>query len=97
MLPTTTDLPAVLTVPEAARLLRIGRGAAYEAIRCGEIPSVRIGRSIRVPRHGLAALLGEPLSGNGEGGESSEEANTAPARQATSVTRRGDVSMTLEP
>lgn len=51
--------PAVLTVPEAAQLLRIGRGAAYEAARTGELPTVRIGRTLRVPRHALAALLGE--------------------------------------
>jgi excisionase family DNA binding protein len=53
----TTDLPLVLTVPEAARALRISRGSAYEAVRSGELPSVRIGHSIRVPRHALLDLL----------------------------------------
>lgn len=52
------DVPAVLTVEEAAKLLRIGRGAAYEAVRKGEIPSVRVGRTIRVPRRALLELLG---------------------------------------
>jgi excisionase family DNA binding protein len=47
----------VLTVEEAARELRIGRSAAYEAVRRGELPAVRIGRSLRVPRHCLEALL----------------------------------------
>ncbi len=47
----------VLTVPEAATFLRVGRTAAYEAIRSGEIPSVRIGRSIRVPRLALERLM----------------------------------------
>ena len=50
--------PLVLTVEEAAKALRIGRTAAYEAVRRGEIPSVRIGRSLRVPRHALEKLLG---------------------------------------
>ncbi len=51
------DLPLVLTVEEAADVLRISRGSAYEAIRADEIPHVRIGRTIRVPRHALLSLL----------------------------------------
>jgi excisionase family DNA binding protein len=51
--------PAVFTVEEAGRLLRVSRGAAYEAVRRGEIPSVRIGRRILVPAAALRALLGE--------------------------------------
>ncbi len=51
------DLPLVLTVEEAAEVLRISRGSAYEAIRANEIPHVRIGRTIRVPRHALLSLL----------------------------------------
>jgi excisionase family DNA binding protein len=53
------SLPAVLTVEEAARVLRIGRASAYEAVRRGEIPSVHLGRTIRVPRSGLLLMLGE--------------------------------------
>ena len=51
------DAPDVLTVEQTAALLAVGRGTAYEAIRAGEIPSVRIGRCIRVPRHALEELL----------------------------------------
>lgn len=46
-----------LTVPEAASILRISRGAAYEAVRRGELPVVRFGRTIRVPTHALNRLL----------------------------------------
>lgn len=60
-------LPAVLTVEEVAHALRIGRGAAYEAIRRGDIPALRFGRTIRVSREALAELLG----GQGNGGEAS--------------------------
>ena len=61
------ELLHVLTVEEAARLLRVGRSAAYEAVRAGEIPTIRIGRSIRVPRVALEALLaGEPGQGQPE-------------------------------
>jgi excisionase family DNA binding protein len=52
------SFPDVLTVQEAARILRLGRNAAYEAIRRGEIPSLRIGRRIVIPRTGLERLLG---------------------------------------
>ena len=55
------ELPPVLTVPEVARVLRISRGAAYEAIRSGAVPgAILIGRTIRVPRTAVARLLGAP-------------------------------------
>jgi excisionase family DNA binding protein len=56
---TTDTLPDVLKVDEVARLLRLSRGAAYEAIRAGEIPSVRFGRTIRVPAAAVRRLLGQ--------------------------------------
>jgi excisionase family DNA binding protein len=52
------ELPLVLTVEEAAEVLRIGRSACYEGVRRGEIPSVRIGRTLRVPRQALERMLG---------------------------------------
>ncbi len=51
-----------LTVEEAARALGIGRGLAYEAVRRGEIPTVRIGRRLLVPRPALDRLLEDPES-----------------------------------
>lgn len=38
-------------------MLRIGRNGAYEAVATGVIPSIRIGRKIRVPRKALAAWI----------------------------------------
>ena len=49
--------PLVLTVPEAARLLRISRNSAYAAVKAGEIPSFHIGRRVLIPRHALLALV----------------------------------------
>jgi excisionase family DNA binding protein len=49
--------PAVYTVEQVAELLVIGRTAAYDGVRRGEIPSVRIGRCIRIPRHALEQML----------------------------------------
>ncbi len=45
------------TVDEAAQLLGISRNSAYEAARCGEIPTIRVGRRILVPRIRLEELL----------------------------------------
>lgn len=50
----------VYTVEQAASLLRISRGSAYEAVGQGEIPSIRIGRRILVPRVALERLLDAP-------------------------------------
>jgi hypothetical protein len=39
-----------LTVPEAGRLyFDLGRNASYDAARRGDIPTIRIGRLLRVP------------------------------------------------
>ena len=46
-----------LTVEEAAEALGISRPTAYEAIQTGEIPHIRIGRRILVPRAALEKLL----------------------------------------
>jgi excisionase family DNA binding protein len=40
-------------VSEAARLLSLSRSKAYQLINSGELPAVRIGKTMRVP---LAAL-----------------------------------------
>ncbi len=54
-----------LTVEQAASALGVSRTIAYEAIRQGEIPSVRIGRRILVPKSALDRLL----SGDRTGGK----------------------------
>lgn len=62
--PSLDELPEVLTIEEAAKVLRIGRGAAYALAhqylatdgREG-LPVVRLRRSLRVPRGRLLRLL----------------------------------------
>jgi excisionase family DNA binding protein len=49
----------LLTVEEAAALLRIGRTTAYELIMGGRIQSVRIGRRRLVVRDGLQKFVSE--------------------------------------
>jgi excisionase family DNA binding protein len=48
----------VYTVPEAGRLLGLGRNAAYAAAQRGEIPTLRIGRLLLVPKIPLHRMLG---------------------------------------
>lgn len=47
----------VITVPEAGEQLGLGRNAAYEAAKRGDIPTVRIGRRLLVPRDAIDQLL----------------------------------------
>lgn len=46
-----------LKVPEVAEFLQIGRSRAYELVAEGDIPSVKIGRSVRVSRKELERWL----------------------------------------
>jgi excisionase family DNA binding protein len=52
----------VLTVAEAGELLGISRAFAYELVARGELPVVRFGRRIVVPKARLLELLGTPPS-----------------------------------
>jgi excisionase family DNA binding protein len=53
-------LPAVLTVDEAAGLLRVNRKTLYELIQRGELPGVRrLGRAIRIHRPTLIRWLAD--------------------------------------
>jgi excisionase family DNA binding protein len=47
----------VLSVEEAARALGLGRNSAYQAVQRGEIPVIRIGRRLVVPKAALERLL----------------------------------------
>jgi excisionase family DNA binding protein len=50
---------ATLSVAQAAEVLGIGRNAAFVAAKGGELPTLRLGRCVRVPRARLLAMLGE--------------------------------------
>jgi excisionase family DNA binding protein len=52
------QLPTVLTVEEAGRLLNLGRSAAYDAVKRGELPVLRFGRRLVVPTARVLAMLG---------------------------------------
>ncbi len=50
-------LAMTLTVEEAAALLGISRTLGYELVARRELPSLRLGRRIVVPRRALEELL----------------------------------------
>ena len=56
-----------LAVDETAKCLGIGRNSAYEAIARGEIPVVKVGKRLLVPKAALETLLavGQPKN-NGD-------------------------------
>jgi excisionase family DNA binding protein len=51
------DQRLTITIEEAGRLLGIGRNLAYAAAASGELPTVRLGRRLLVPREALNRLL----------------------------------------
>lgn len=51
------DKRLVYEVPEAGALLGLGRNASYEAAKRGDIPTIRIGKLIRVPKAAFDQLL----------------------------------------
>ena len=61
-------MPPVLTVDEAARLLRVNRKTLYDAVRASDVPGVvRLGRSIRIGRDALLRWMegnGSPALGD---------------------------------
>jgi excisionase family DNA binding protein len=54
-----------LTVEEAAARLGISRTLAYELVRQGKIPSLRLGRRRLVPVHALDLMLHEAVTVTG--------------------------------
>jgi excisionase family DNA binding protein len=73
--------PLTISVEDAARLLGISRGLAYEAARSGQLPVIRLGRRLLVPRQRLYELVG---AANGFPVDSREEV----MREMTGVRRR---------
>lgn len=54
LLPTAPD---VLTIPEAGKVLRLGRTTMYRLIESGKIRCIKVGRKILIPRLYLQEFL----------------------------------------
>jgi excisionase family DNA binding protein len=51
------DSPLLYTIPEAAHVLRISRTKLYELLDTGEIESIHIGRSRKIPADSLRSYV----------------------------------------
>jgi excisionase family DNA binding protein len=45
------------TVVEAGEILKLGRNKSYDAVAKGDLPTIRIGHTLRVPRHVIERIL----------------------------------------
>ncbi len=57
--------PLLLTPVEAARRLSIARSSLYELLLTGEIVSIKIGRSRRIPMEALSDFIARQLREQG--------------------------------
>lgn len=74
--PPRDDAPLLLRIPEAAKLLSISRTTLYQLVARGEVPVLRIGRSVRISRTAVERL------------ERRDDASVA--TELRSLTSRGD-------
>ena len=58
-LKTTNQERLTMTVPECAQLLGVGRNNCYERAKAGEIPSIRVGKRLLIPKVALQKWLDE--------------------------------------
>lgn len=59
----TKPVAATMTIEEAARELGVSRNTAYECAKTGQIPTVRLGRRLLVPRAALERMLDVQVRG----------------------------------
>lgn len=76
------DKPDVLTVKEAATLLRVSETTIYSSAASGDLPSYRIGSQRRFSRRALLSLLETPHP------DGAEDAQGAPEVLPMSAVRR---------
>jgi len=62
---TTSDKPLLLTVSDFQSETGLGRTTAYALLASGELPVVRVGRAVRIPRTALESWI-EKKSNAGE-------------------------------
>ena len=51
--------PLLLRADEAAALLAIGRTKVFEMMAAGELPVIRLGRCVRIPKDQLERWIGD--------------------------------------
>ena len=59
--------PLLLKVPEAAKLLRLGRNRIYELVAERRLHALRFGRSILIPHESLVRFIANEAEKQGRG------------------------------
>ena len=59
----TTTQSLTLSVAEVAKALQVGEATVREGIRTNQIPSIRLGRRVLVPRAALMRLVDDAMYG----------------------------------
>lgn len=72
----------LIRVSEAAEILSLGRSKAYEMAASGELPTIKVGRSIRVPVEALDPWIHERVSAREKGATFGEVTPWEPGRGA---------------
>jgi excisionase family DNA binding protein len=67
----------MLTVPEAAALMSLGKRTVWRMIHDGEIESVKRGRSRRIPRQAVADYIAKLREASGSAAASGESPSAA--------------------
>ncbi len=52
-----------MTVAEVAKVMRVSKMTVYRLVHSGELPSVRVGRSFRVPEKAVQEYLEDSFHG----------------------------------
>ena len=54
-------LPLLLTIVRSAEVLDVSESTVHRMVKRGQLPTVRVGRSVRIPRHAVLELCGEKV------------------------------------
>ena len=54
------DERLTFTITEAMSALGVSKHTLYEAIRTGNLPTIRMGRPVMIPKHALLEFMGTP-------------------------------------
>ncbi len=55
--PTAEERPTLGVWPETGQILGLSKASVYEAVKTGDIPSIKIGRRLLVPTAALRRML----------------------------------------
>lgn len=79
--------PLLLKPEQAAQLLNLSRGRIYQLLKDGSLPSVRIGKALRVPSDSLAEWVESRKTTGGDSSASSSE--TTSSQQGSALSGEG--------